>query len=374
MLYLHIPFCKQRCIYCDFYSTTEREELRARFVDTLCEEMGSRRTYIASQSLGSIYMGGGTPSLLSLNELGLIMDCIGRYYTLVDNAEITIEANPDDVTPEWVRGIKQLGINRVSLGVQTFDDELLHLIRRRHTASQARSAVNLLAEEGLDNISIDLIYGLPRQDLSQFARDLKEAFALPIKHLSSYALTVEEQTPLGRLVHEGRLAETNEELYLQSYELLLDTASKAGFEHYEISNFAAPGFRARHNSGYWDGTPYLGCGPGAHSYNGRERRYNKPDLTAYIEHPGHPPYEAEVLTSSEKFDERIFTSLRTHEGLSLLSLRQSFGDRWVKEMLESAAPHIAGGCLTIDHGRLRLTRKGLFVSDNIISDLMRAED
>lgn len=373
MLYLHIPFCKQRCIYCDFYSTTKSEKARTHFVDTLCEEITTRKDYLTSHVLRSIYFGGGTPSLLCLYELEKILGSIGRHYTLADNAEVTIEANPDDVTQEWVRGIKNLGINRVSLGVQTFDDELLRLIRRRHTADQARHAVNLLAEAGLDNISIDLIYGLPRQNLSLFARDLTEAFSLPIKHLSSYALTVEEHTPLGKLVHAGRLSAANDELYLQSYELLLDTASKAGFEHYEISNFAEPGFRARHNSGYWDGTPYLGCGPGAHSYNGQERRCNCPDLAAYIEHPGQPPCEVEILTLSEKFDERIFTSLRICEGLSLPSLRESFGNRWVGEMLKAAASHISAGCLTMEHDCLRLTRKGLFVSDSIVSDLMRAE-
>lgn len=372
MLYIHIPFCKSRCLYCDFFSTTHGEAVRQQFSSALCEEIRARRTELPSPLLQTIYFGGGTPSLLSADELRRIMKCVRQLFVIAPDAEITIEANPNDVTPAFVSLLLSLGFNRLSLGVQTFNDELLRLIGRRHSAAEARRAVQMLARGGIENISLDLIYGLPQQTPTQFGRDLTEAFSLPIKHLSSYALMVEEGTPLFRMVSSGQLRPADEEECLQEYELLMNAAGRAGFEHYEISNFALPGYHSRHNSAYWTGAAYLGCGPGAHSYDGRSRRSNRANLSAYLLTPSCPPHETEVLSLDEKFNEKIFTSLRTANGLPLSETQRQFGSAWLAEMLHAAAPHIKAGRLTNDGVRLRLTRKGLFVSDDVMSDLMRA--
>lgn len=374
MLYIHIPFCKSRCIYCDFYSTTCGAAEREAFVAALCGELRARRAYLpGGTGLGTVYLGGGTPSQLSAEELGRVMACVRETYEILPGAELTIEANPDDVSPSFVSLLRTLGFNRVSLGVQTFDDNLLRLLHRRHTAGGARRAVRLLAEGRIENLSIDLIYGLPGQGAARFRRDLEEALALPVKHLSAYALTVEEGTALEKMVRDGRAAVADEELFLEEYGMLMDAAAAAGFEHYEISNFALPGYRSRHNSAYWDGTPYLGCGPGAHSYDGRSRRRNLPDLAAYLRSPGSPPYEEEQLSRGERFDEKVFTSLRTSAGLDLAAVEEEYGGEWLAGLLRAAAPHLAAGRLVQAGGRLRLTRRGLFVSDGVMSDLMRAE-
>lgn len=371
MIYLHVPFCKSRCIYCDFYSTVSSAGIRGQYVEALCRELEDRRSYLPSPKLRSVYWGGGTPSLLSLREIERVWTCIGYNYEVLPGAEITLEANPDDVTEEWARAVAQIGINRVSLGVQTFDDNLLAFLRRRHTGRQAVEAVECLVKSGIANVSIDLMYGLPRQTAEAFGRDVAQAFQLPVKHLSAYALSIEEDTPLSRLVRKGQARSADEETYRKEYETLLDMASRAGWEHYEISNFALPGHRAVHNSGYWCGMPYLGCGPGAHSYDGTCRRYNKPDLKAYLEGGSHIPHSEERLSTDERFNEQVFTSLRTCEGLDVESLYASFGKEAAVALLESAAPHLRGGLLEWKQGRLCVARKGLFVSDGVMSDLMR---
>lgn len=335
-------------------------------------ELRARQNYLPNRELRSIYFGGGTPSQLTLSEIGQILDCVSQLYHIRSDAELTLEANPDDITPTFARGLLALGFNRVSLGVQTFDDHLLSLIRRRHTAEEARRAVRVLANCGINNVSIDLIYGLPQQSLQMFKHDLHEALSLPIKHLSSYSLMVEEGTPLYRLVNSGQLTPADDELCLSEYELLLNRAHAAGFEHYEISNFALPDFYSRHNSSYWNGTPYLGCGPGAHSYDGVNRWRNLPNLEAYLRSPANPPHEVEVLSRDEKFDEMVFTALRTSEGLTLSRVEEVYGTDVLAQMLSSAAPHLRAGRLECDGKTLRITRQGLFVSDDIMSDLMRA--
>lgn len=372
MLYLHIPFCQSRCIYCDFFSTTRGAAEKEAFVDALCEEIRERKEYLAENTLKTIYFGGGTPSRLNFRQLCRIMECIREQFEILPDAELTFEANPDDVTVEFAAQLRSLGFNRVSLGVQTFDGLLLRKLNRRHTAEEARNAVKILTESGIVNISIDLIYGLPGQTLRMFKRDLEDAFSLPVKHLSAYSLMVEEGTPLSRMVAGGQVLPADEELCLQEYELLMDKAREKGFEHYEISNFALPGFYSRHNSAYWNAIPYLGCGPGAHSYNGQSRWRNLPNLDAYLKSPGKPPHEVETLSKDEMFDELVFTSLRTSKGLKLSEVREKYGEKCLEEMLAAASCHISGGRLSLNAGFLRLTRKGLFVSDDVMSDLMRA--
>lgn len=399
-LYLHIPFCKSRCIYCDFYSTTRGGSERVAFVDALCEELRARRGELSASveekngtdekkgalhaetagrdenrnepvRVSTVYFGGGTPSWLGAAAIGRVMDEIVRLYAPVSGAEITLEANPDDITPAFAEAVRAAGINRVSLGIQTFDDALLRLVGRRHTADEARSAVETLHHAGLTNLSVDLMYGLPGQTLAAWRRDVAAALSLPVQHLSAYSLTYEEGTRLTALRDAGRLCEADEALSEAMYEALLDMTAAAGFEHYEISNFARAGFRSRHNSSYWDGTPYLGFGPGAHSYDGRSRRRsNDPDLRGYLVAPGRPPHAVEVLTEAERCDERVFTSLRTCDGLDTGRLARDFGRRHADRVRRAAGRYIVAGLLRAEAGRLVLTRRGLFLSDMIMSDLM----
>ena len=372
MLYLHIPFCQSRCIYCDFYSTTA-SSLQEAFTGSLIGEMERRRGELSGQPLRTLYMGGGTPSQLSADNLRRIADAARRLFGVTEETEFTVEANPDDVTPAWVAAARACGVNRVSMGVQSLDDGTLRLLRRRHTAAQAREAVDTLRAGGITNISIDLIYGLPGQSEQQFRRDLVAALALPVTHLSAYALTVEDGTPLAAMLARGEAELPDEETTRREYEALTDAAEAAGYEHYEISNFARLGYRSRHNSAYWDcTTPYLGCGPGAHSFDGRAtRRQNLPDLRAYITAGGNAPHTTECLTLAERYDETVFTALRTRGGLPLAEVRRRFGAEAEIYLSAAARRHIEGGLLCVEDGRLRLTRKGIFVSDGIMADLMR---
>ena len=370
-LYIHIPFCKSRCIYCDFYSTTGGEELRRRYVDALCSELSARHDEMGENSLRTLYLGGGTPSVLQDRELERIFDEMGLFYSLDPEAEVTMEANPDDVTDDFIRTLRRLGVNRVSLGIQTFDDGMLRFLRRRHSAAEAKRAVEMLYEGGIENLSIDLIYGLPGQTPGLWAADLREALSLPVAHLSAYALMYEEGTALYRLRGAGHISEVGEEDSLAMFRLLMRETRKAGFEHYEISNFARPGYRSRHNSAYWDGTPYIGCGPGAHSYDGRNvRRSNDADIAGYVASPGRPPCHIEHLSRAECCDELVFTALRTRNGLSLKRLESDFGREAVQTVLALARPHIAKGLLERDNERLALTEEGIFLSDMVMSDLM----
>ena len=413
-IYVHIPFCKSRCIYCDFYSTTRSAADRAAFVDALCEELAARRGELpagSGEKVGSnatkvgrlatkvgssatncatdlaapatnlratadgivrtVYFGGGTPSWLGAEAIGRILREIIRLYRPADGAEMTLEANPDDITPAFARAVRAAGFNRVSLGIQTFDDRLLRLVGRRHTALEARRAVATLAEAGLENLSVDLIYGLPGQSLETWRRDVQTALALPVSHLSAYSLTYEPGTRLTALRDRGLLREAGDELSAAMYEALVDMTAAAGFVHYEISNFARPGRRSRHNSSYWDGTPYLGFGPGAHSYDGaRRRRSNDADLAAYLAAPGRPPHSVEVLTDDERCDERVFTALRTRDGLDMERLASDFGRSHADRVAAAARRYVADGLLRLDGACLALTRRGVFLSDMIMADLM----
>ena len=366
-IYVHIPFCQSRCIYCGFYSTTGLS-LRQRYVDALCCEYHLRHDYITLPPI-TIYIGGGTPSVLTASQLeqlfATVWDCNSP------STEVTIECNPDDVTEDFAMLLGRLPVNRVSMGAQTFNDGRLRFLHRRHTSEQVALAVDRLRHAGIDNISIDLIYGFPDQTLDEWEADVDKALALGVEHLSAYALTYEEGTPLHRLLQQGRVQPIDDEQSRAMYYALLDRTAAAGFEHYEISNFALPGRRSRHNSGYWNGTPYLGIGAAAHSYDGRSRQWNVADIMLYMEgvESGLLNYEGETLDADTRYNERVMTALRTIEGLSLQlldPLERSY-------CLSMAARYIDSGLLIHDKekGRLRLTRDGLFVSDMVIADLMK---
>lgn len=374
-LYLHIPFCRTRCIYCDFYSTVG-EEVQARYVDALLAEWQLRRDELRGEPVETLYIGGGTPSQLAPRLWGRLFETLGRDIDFGRCREITFEANPDDITPDYATALAALPVDRVSMGVQSFSDENLRFLRRRHTAAQALAAIGCLRRAGFERLSIDLIYGLPGQSVGTWQNDLRQAVALDLPHLSAYNLIYEEGTPLDRLRCEGRLQECDEMLSLQLFETTLDELAAAGYEQYEISNFARPGEYARHNTAYWQGIPYLGLGPSAHSYDGACRRSNPPDLKRYIEsmRRGEPFYETEPLDADTRYNDRVITSLRTMWGLDLDAVAADFGEERRRYCLRMARPHMTNGLLEISSGRLKLTRRGLFVSDGVMADLLFVGD
>ena len=398
-IYIHIPFCRSRCIYCGFYSTTALD-LRQRYVDALCREMEIRGTsrMIPNDSLdqgsvppiSTIYLGGGTPSQLSFEQLRQLFIYINKVYPLTSTKEITIEVNPDDVTAEFAAVLQQLPVNRVSMGIQTFNDERLRFLYRRHTAHQAIEAVSILHAAGIRNLSVDLMYGFPGETLSEWQSDIDSALALNVEHISAYCLMVEEGTPLHRMLqqHNGDcpLCEqrselqgdcpqcVDEETERQMYYSLIDRLTAAGYEHYEISNFAKKGFRSRHNSSYWNGTPYIGLGAAAHSYDIRSRSWNVADIHAYIEgiERGERLFEEELLDDDTRYNDAVTVGLRTCEGINLDALPKKYRDYCMK----NARRYLDDGLLELsavgdnNSPTLHLTRRGLFVSDMVMSDLM----
>ena len=372
-IYIHVPFCQSRCAYCDFYSTTllaHRED----YVDTVCRELRNRLTELQGEPVKTIYFGGGTPSTLTIEELKRILEACFHLLSLnFQLEELTLEANPDDLTEAYVQRLRTLPINRVSMGIQSFHDRTLRLIGRRHTSEEAILAVKRLQQAGLTNISIDLIYGLPGETIDDWAYSLDQAIALGVKHISAYHLTYEEGTRLWRMQEQGLVNPIDEEQSVRSFELLREKLLAAGYEHYEISNFALPGYHARHNSSYWQGIKYIGIGPGAHSYDGLNRRWNLSSLTDYIATPQEDdvPHEVEHLTTEERYDERIITELRTTRGINLAQLLADFGSQYHTHCLRCATPYINRGQLIhTDDNRLHLTPESLLISDAVMRDLL----
>ena len=368
-IYIHIPFCASRCIYCAFYSTTSLD-LRQRYTDALCRESGVRRQ---ETEVRSIYLGGGTPSQLTIPQLRQIFDTLYKYNKVAEDAEITIEVNPDDVTEAFAENLRTLPVNRVSMGAQTFNDQRLRYLHRRHTAAQVAEAVERLRAAGIRNISIDLMYGFPDETLNNWTHDIDAALALQVEHLSAYCLSIEEGTPLHRMMngHNGNshpCVLPDEETERAMYYLLKDRLESAGLEHYEISNFARPGFRSRHNSAYWNYTPYIGLGAAAHSFNGHTRSWNVADIHQYIKgiERGERLFESETIEGDTRYNDLLTTALRTREGLDLNLL----SDRQRDYCLRCARRFIDDGLLSMHLGHLALTRRGLFISDMIISSLM----
>lgn len=365
-IYIHVPFCESRCVYCGFYSTTQLER-RGAYVAALCREMELRRDYL-SEPITTIYLGGGTPSMLTGEQLAWLFHHIYKVFSVAEDAEVTMECNPDDITPAFCHGLSELPVNRVSMGAQTFSDERLRFLRRRHKAANVGEAVSRLREASIHNISIDLMFGFPDETLDEWAADIDAALRLGVEHLSAYSLMYEEGTPLYRLLEQGRVSETDEELYRQMYDLLANRLTAQGYEHYEISNFALPSFRSRHNSSYWTGQHYLGLGAAAHSYNHATRSWNVADIGQYIEAimAGRQPATTETLDAATRYDDRIVTALRTCEGLALSNLAPH--ERTY--LLRQAKPYVQSGHLRQSDTHLALTRTGIYISDTIMADLM----
>lgn len=374
-IYIHIPFCKSRCIYCGFYSTTNKE-LKERYVDALIREIHMRKddfarlgTSLSPSSTSTVYFGGGTPSSLSVCDIERIVGALESTFNGTPS-EVTLEMNPDDVTKDYIKAVRQMGINRISMGIQTFDDSRLQFIRRRHNASQAEKAVMTIREEGIHNVSIDLMFGFPNQTMDEWVTDIDKAIALHPTHISAYSLMYEEDTPLFRMLQKGEINQIDDETSLAMYTELINRLTANGYEHYEISNFAMPGYRSVHNSSYWHDTPYLGFGAAAHSYNKDTRSWNIPDLKKYIEsiESGVLPSESEVIDADTHYNDLITTALRTREGLNLDDLPQKYREYALVNVRKSISEHL----LEATDSHIRLTREGLFVSDMVMSELIKA--
>lgn len=373
-IYIHVPFCKTRCIYCDFYSTT-RSEWKGRYIEALCKELEMRYTYLKGKPIETLYFGGGTPSQLDEKDFRKVFDTVRRVYGMENCHEITLEANPDDLCPEFLQMLSELPFNRISMGIQTFDDTTLKLLKRRHNAAQAIRAVELCRAHGFRNISIDLIYGLPGETTERWEKDLQQAIALDVEHISAYHLIYEEGTPIYKMLQKHQVEEVDEDSSVRFFTLLIDRLHEAGYEHYEISNFCKPGMYSRHNTAYWKGIPYLGCGPSAHSFNAETREWNTASLEGYIKsiEEGQRSSETEILDKVTRYNEYIMTSLRTMWGVSLTYTEEAFGTELRQYCTKMAAPYLQSHKLEMQADRLHLTREGIFVSDGIISDLMFIE-
>lgn len=370
-IYIHIPFCKKRCIYCDFYSTTDNH-LMDIYIDAVCAELRHRIKEIEENNVSTIYIGGGTPSQLSSEQLECVVSCIKQCVNFEEIKEFTIEVNPDDVTLDYMCTCRAIGINRVSMGVQSFVDDELNIINRRHTAVQAVQAVNVLKSAGFLNISVDLIYGLPLQTPESWQYTIKKALELDVAHISCYNLSYEDGTLLTKMRDNGEISECGEDDCVIMYKILVDELSKAGYEHYEISNFAKAGKYSQHNTSYWNLTPYLGIGASAHSFDGRIRRFNPASIHDYIrkiQSIGFA-YKEENETEWEKYNEYLMINLRTKWGVDLIKIGELFGDEYKTHIIIYSEKFIKNSELKKEGNVMSLTEKGVMIADYIIRELM----
>lgn len=365
-LYLHIPFCKRICAYCDFFKSADlrrTDEVVAAMHDELEREAG----FLPAEGLRTIYFGGGTPSLLAPEQLEEFIAHAAELFDCPALEECTVEANPDDLTPDYLRRLARTRVDRLSIGIQSFDDAELRLMNRRHTADAARSAVRRAQEAGFGNVTVDLIFGVPGFGGRTLARNLRETVALGVQHVSAYHLTVEPDTAFGRRMARGAFAPVAEQVSEEEFLLVHRTLTDAGFEHYEVSNFAQPGRRAVHNSAYWSGAPYLGIGPAAHSFDGRCRRWAAADIGRYL--AGGDRYETERLTERDRYNETVMTALRTADGLDTETIGRRFGAQRLEALTEAARPWIDAGDATLRDGRLAIPPERFLLSDAVIAAL-----
>lgn len=375
-IYIHIPFCKQRCTYCDFYKETgsNNNQIDA-FVDALIQEIQLRKSYLNGEDISTLYFGGGTPSVLNFNQFKKIFNEIYSCFNVEDDAEITMEANPDDLTEVYLKTLSPLPFNRLSIGIQSFNDAHLKKINRRHDAQQAKDAVINARKHGFKNISIDLIYALPEQTIDDWKNQLEEAYKLDVEHISAYGLTYEEGTALWKQRNKGLVKVTEDEVTLQMFDYMRLQMSEKGFESYEISNYAKPGFRSRHNSAYWQFVPYLGLGPSAHSFDGKSRQWNISSQQKYTEGISifKPLFEKEILSEQDFYNDFIMVSLRTKEGIDLIRLKNRFGDVLFDYCLQNAENQIKYGNLILNNNRLFLSDAGVHITNQVIVELMKTD-
>jgi oxygen-independent coproporphyrinogen III oxidase len=374
-LYFHIPFCKQACHYCDFHFSTN-QTLKQELVNQLAEELSLQKDYLEGEPIETIYLGGGTPSLLTAQELELLFTAIQKNYQVATDIEVTLEANPDDLNSQKLNELKAAGVNRLSIGIQSFDENVLTFINRAHTATEALGCVDAAHKAGINNISIDLIYSIPGQDDNMLQKNLATALALRPNHISAYSLTVEEKTVFGRWASKGKLLAMEEDQSAQQFELVMDSLTQNGYQHYEISNYCLPGFQSKHNTSYWKGKKYLGLGPSAHSYNGGTRQFNISNNHLYIKsiQKGIVPFEREELTNENKINEYLITSLRTEWGCNLNYLIEQFGYDLATHNKPYLNQLVANSLINLSENTITLTRAGKLLADRIASDLFVALD
>lgn len=366
MLYLHFPFCRRACSYCDFHFSVNHREMDE-VMEAMIMEMEIRKDELPAKILDSIYFGGGTPSLMNEKQLHRLFEAIARLFQIAPDAEITLEANPDDLTQEKLKLLRATPVNRLSIGVQSFSDQHLQLMNRAHTAAMALQSIHDAAEAGFTNLTMDLIYGVPGMTIEEWRSNLETAFALPVNHLSCYHLTIEKKTLLNKMVSDGKMVPVHEDESLRQFELLMDLAEAHDFDHYEISNFARKGYYSRHNRAYWNGTPYLGIGPSAHSFNGNERRWNVSSNAAYIASlkRNELPSQGEVLTPQNHYNEYIMTGLRTSTGVDRETILERFGEAVLQDFLIQSSRWMEGGELLQEGSHYFLSRRGKLLADRI---------
>lgn len=370
-VYIHVPYCKIKCEYCDFYSVVSNSSI-AEFANLIDMELSLRDSYLPERTINTIYFGGGTPSLLSIGQIDQILRSITNRYSICANPEITLEANPDDLTRANLRQMRSIGVNRLSIGIQSFSDLDLKQLGRRHNSQQALNAVRWATEAGFDNISIDLIYGLPYSSTAVWQQNLKQAFALPVKHLSCYHLIYEDGTPLQAKVTKGLVKPVDEELSVEQFNVLQQMAVDNGFIHYEISNLAKDGCFARHNTSYWQQVPYLGLGPSAHSYSGDTRDWNPRSIGKWASSlaKGEVNLTTENLSTSDRINDYMLTSLRTMWGANLDYVKLNFGVEIAQRMLEVAEKYQKLGFMMVNGVHLQIQPSKFLVSDGIIADFL----
>jgi oxygen-independent coproporphyrinogen-3 oxidase len=372
-IYIHIPFCRQACFYCDFHFSTNLRP-RVEMVSALSQELEQRKDYLGGEKIETIYFGGGTPSLLTETDFQRLFETLHKHYRIDQGAEITLEANPDDLTENALASLRKAGVNRLSIGIQSFNDEVLRALNRIHNGAAGQESVLRAQAHGFDNISIDLIYAIPQQNDALWMENIEQAIRLNPQHISSYSLTIEAKTMLGKWTQQGKFHPVNDDAAADQHDLLVTLLQDAHFEHYEVSNFARPGYRSRHNTSYWLGTKYLGIGPGAHSFEGDSRQYNVRDNRKYIESLSHHqiPSTLETLSAQDKLNEYLLISLRTNWGIDLARLRHEFGVNlrethgdFIQKLQKE---HLA----TVTGDNLVLTAKGLLLADELALNLIPA--
>ncbi len=368
-IYFHIPFCRRICAYCDFYKNADLR-LKEPTLAAMEREVVARRDFLRGEAVRTIYFGGGTPSLVSAEWIGRAIELCRATFDCSPLEEVTLEANPDDLSEEYLKALRKVGVNRLSIGIQSFDDEVLRTMNRRHDAAAAIRAVETARAVGFDNITIDLIYGLPFGPKDALTRSLAQAVALGVEHVSAYHLTIEPNTRFGRMAERGELSPVPEEESELQYNQVHTTLTEAGYDHYEISNFAREGRRSRHNSSYWQSQPYLGIGPAAHSFDGESRVWAVSSVADYLAGVDRGEcYENEHLTATDRYNETIMTSLRCREGVDLAELEKNFGRDRKEYFVNETARFVASGVLVSDGNRVAMCPEGWLVSDSVIAEL-----
>jgi len=374
-IYIHIPFCKKLCFYCDFFHVITTEN-NSSFIDALLNEATLRKEYLENEPVSTIYLGGGTPSVFSVKDLGTILNHIHKEFRVTDDCEMTIELNPDDVQPAYLEGLRNHNINRISLGIQSWRDSDLKMLNRRHDSAQAITALKDTLNAGFENVTIDLIYGIPGMSQKDWESNLDFSFSFGIKHLSAYHLTFEPGTVFGKMLMKGTISEIDENDSAAQFNILIQKAESAGFVQYEISNFGKPGYFSIHNSNYWKQVKYLGLGPSAHSFNGYSRQWNIRDLKGYIKcvNTGKSFFESEELDIKKRFNEYIMTSLRTMWGIDLEYVEKMFEKEGYDYVVNLSGKFRNYGLMKLEKNSLVLTNQGKLISDNIISEFMMPDE